>query len=83
VNASPQLRRFTAEELSHFDGREGRPCYIAYKGKVYEIKDSPLWQKGLHQDEHQAGHDLTAELADAPHGEENLASFTGVGELLP
>jgi len=76
-------RRFTARDLSYFDGREGHPAYVAYKGKVYDVSTSPLWLRGLHQDEHLAGRDLTAELADAPHGEENLEGFPLMGEFLP
>lgn len=81
-NAS-NLRRFTARELAAFDGREGRSAYIAYKGKVYDVSASPLWQRGIHQDQHRAGRDLTTELADAPHGDENLAGLPVMGEFLP
>jgi len=81
--AAPALRGFTTRELSAFDGREGRPAYIAYKGKVYDVSASPLWQRGIHQDQHQAGKDLTALLAEAPHGDENLAGLPVMGDLLP
>jgi len=83
MKAAPQPRSFTAGELAAFDGREGRPAYVAYKGKVYDVSTSPLWLKGLHQDEHLAGRDLTAELPDAPHGDENLDGFPVLGEFLP
>ncbi|MFH1483097.1 MAG: cytochrome b5 domain-containing protein, partial [Chloroflexota bacterium] len=81
--ATPAMRGFTSKELSTFDGRQGRPAYIAYKGKVYDISASPLWRGGAHQDQHLAGRDLTAELAEAPHGEENLAGLPVMGEFLP
>ncbi|MBU2009049.1 MAG: pyruvate ferredoxin oxidoreductase [Chloroflexi bacterium] len=81
--AAPTVRGFTPKELSTFDGRQGRPAYIAYKGKVYDISASPLWRGGAHQDQHLAGRDLTAELAEAPHGEENLAGLPVMGEFLP
>ncbi len=74
-------KKFTLEELKQYDGREGRPAYIAYKGIVYEVTDSPLWINGDHQGLHEAGKDLTAELSEAPHGEENLASMKKVGVL--
>ncbi len=80
---APTMRGFTTKELSTFDGRQGRPAYIAYKGKVYDISASPLWRGGSHQDQHQAGKDLTASLAEAPHGEENLAGLPVMGEFLP
>jgi pyruvate ferredoxin oxidoreductase beta subunit len=81
--AAPTLRGFTPKELSTFDGRQGHPAYIAYKGKVYDISASPLWRGGIHQDQHRAGRDLTTELAEAPHGEENLAGLPVMGTFLP
>jgi predicted heme/steroid binding protein len=40
-------RKFTLEELKQYDGRDGRPAYIAYKGKVYDVTDSFLWIDGV------------------------------------
>lgn len=74
-------RAFTLRELADFDGKDGRPAYIAYKGKVYDVGGAPLWAEGKHQMEHQAGRDLTEDLARAPHGEDALASLPVVGEL--
>ena len=81
--AAPAMRVFNPKELSTFDGRQGHPAYIAYKGKVYDVSASPLWRGGFHQDQHQAGKDLTTELASAPHGDENLAGLPVMGEFLP
>ncbi len=36
------MRKFTREELKKYDGKNGRPAYIAYKGKVYDVSDSHL-----------------------------------------
>ena len=44
--------------------------YIAYKGLIYDVSACPHWRTGLHQNEHFPGQDLTAELPNAPHGEE-------------
>ncbi len=74
-------RKFTLEELAKFDGRNGNPAYIAYKGKVYEVTDSGFWIDGDHLGAHQAGKDLTAELDLAPHGPENLDRLKLVGVL--
>jgi len=57
----------TREELAQCDGREGRKAYVAVNGKVYDFSGSRLWAQGDHQGAHQAGRDLTAELAQAPH----------------
>jgi len=75
-------KKFTLDELKQYDGKEGKPAYIAYQGKVYDVTDSPLWTYGDHQGLHEAGKDLTAELSEAPHGEETLANMKIVGVLL-
>ena len=75
-------RKFNVEELKQFDGREGRPGYVAYKGKVYDVTDSFLWIDGDHQGQHIAGKDLTEEMSMAPHGEENLERVKLVGVLV-
>lgn len=74
-------RQFSAEELKTFDGKEGRPAYIAYKGTVYDVTDSPLWKNGTHMRMHSAGQDLTPMLQKAPHAEEVFAKFPIVGSL--
>jgi predicted heme/steroid binding protein len=75
-------RKFTPEELKQYDGREGRPAYIAFKGKVYDVTDSFLWIDGDHQGQHAAGKDLTEEIGLAPHGEETLERVKLVGVLV-
>lgn len=75
-------RKFTLEELKQYDGKEGRPAYIAFRGKVYDVTDNYLWTDGDHQGEHAAGKDLTEAMANAPHGEENLERVKLVGVLV-
>ncbi len=75
------MREFTVRELARFDGRNGRPAYIAYGGVVYDVSDSALWRDGRHQAMHQAGRDLTGELSTAPHGPELLARIPAIGVL--
>ena len=75
-------RKFTLEELKQYDDRDGRPAYIAYKGKVYDVTDSFLWIDGDHQGQHAAGKDLTEDMALAPHGEETLERVKLVGVLV-
>ena len=75
------MKDFTAEELAQYDGREGRPVYVAYEGKVYDLSGSPMWAGGDHEGEHAAGHDLTAEQEDAPH-DVHVTEFPQVGVLV-
>ncbi|MEM1514818.1 MAG: cytochrome b5 domain-containing protein [Candidatus Bathyarchaeia archaeon] len=75
------MREFTEEELAKYDGKNGRPTYIAYDGKVYDVSTSFLWKDGRHQVIHTAGTDLTEALKQAPHSEEVLKKFPIVGVL--
>jgi 2-oxoglutarate ferredoxin oxidoreductase subunit beta len=75
------LKLFTIEELKEFDGAEGRPLYIGYKGKVYDISASPLFQGEKRMRCHIAGKDLTKDIDIAPHGEDLIFKFPVVGRL--
>lgn len=72
----------TIEELHSFDGKEGRPAYIAYKGKIYDVSRSKLWKEGSHLKKHLAGHDLTEAIKTAPHSEDKLLLMPVVGKLI-
>jgi predicted heme/steroid binding protein/uncharacterized membrane protein len=72
----------TLEELQGFDGKEGRPAFIAYNGKVYDVSRSKLWRDGSHARKHLAGHDLTDALKTAPHAEDKVTSMPEVGKLI-
>lgn len=80
--AEKELRRFTIMELKQFDGKEGRPSYIAYQGKVYDVSNSRLWIDGKHAGRHFAGDDLTPGMINAPHDDLIFAKFPIVGELI-
>ncbi len=75
------MKQFTEAELAQYDGKNENPAYIAYKGKVYDVSTSFLWQDGMHQVYHGAGKDLTEALEEAPHGAAVLARFPVVGVL--
>ena len=74
-------RRFTEKDLREFNGENGRPSYIAFKGKVYDVSSSSLWIDGKHQSSHFAGKDLTESTLNAPHNEEVITRFQIVGEF--
>jgi predicted heme/steroid binding protein/uncharacterized membrane protein len=75
------IKEFTPEELVSFDGKEGKPVYIAFQGKVYNVSQSPLWSKGLHMNRHPGGKEFTGEISAAPHGTEVFERYPQVGVL--
>ncbi len=72
----------TEEDLTAFDGNDGRPAYFAFEGRIYDATRSRLWKQGIHMGRHQAGSDLTEALKQAPHGPEKVADLTTVGNLV-
>jgi predicted heme/steroid binding protein len=75
------MKKFTRDELKNYNGGDGH-SYVAYRGKVYDVSESYLWESGQHQDEHEAGSDLTDELdQQAPHDPDMLENFPVVGEM--
>jgi predicted heme/steroid binding protein len=75
------MRRFTKKELAQYDGKDGRPAFIAFEGRVYDVSRSFLWQDGRHQVLHTAGVDLTTDLDQAPHGADLLERCSMIGVL--
>lgn len=71
----------TKEELARFDGQQGQKTYVAVNGKVFDVTESPYWQGGNHQNAHQAGTDLTADLLKAPHVRSVIERFPIVAAL--
>ena len=71
----------TLNELKLYDGKHSSKAYIAYKNVVYDVTESPFWQKGEHQGMHSAGVDLTSALAGAPHGDDVFKEFPIVATL--
>lgn len=74
---------YTLVDLRRLDG-EGGPMCVAYQGVVYDVSACPHWKTGLHEQLHFPGQDLSAELQDAPHGEEvfNRPCVRRIGRLL-
>jgi predicted heme/steroid binding protein len=75
-------RKFTLEDLKQYDGKNGKPAYIAYQGNVYEVTESGLWSGGEHMGLHESGKDLTDEIELAPHREEVLEKVKLIGKLV-
>ncbi|MBN2241699.1 MAG: hypothetical protein JW793_03335 [Acidobacteria bacterium] len=73
------MKEFDPKSLEEFDGREGRPAYVAVKGKVFDLSESELWKTGEHMSRHAAGREQGESLENAPHGEEVFDKFRQVG----
>lgn len=74
------MKKFTADELKNFDGKGGKPAYVGYKGKVYDVSDSDQFLDGDHMG-HSAGMDLTMEMEIAPHADDVMEKMKVVGVL--
>ncbi|MGD6852371.1 MAG: cytochrome b5 domain-containing protein [Candidatus Bathyarchaeia archaeon] len=74
-------KTFTSVELAEYNGKNGKPAYVGYKGKVYEVTESYQWGDGEHLG-HLAGKDLTDQMELAPHGEEVMERMKVVGALI-
>ena len=73
---------YTAETLKQYNGKDGRRCYVAVKGVVYEISGKSLWQEGQHTPsagDAYCGADLTQAISRSPHGESKLRDLPKVG----
>ena len=74
-------RKYSAVELQQFDGLEGRPLYIVFKGKIYDLSASKLWPQGKHMGMHTRSQNLSEAIKSAPHGEDNIFRYPLVGEI--
>lgn len=77
----PSMKTFTKKELAEFDGKNGKPAYIAVDGKIYDVTKSEQWEDGEHQFMHTAGINQTNAIGDAPHNVDVLDKFPVVGTL--
>lgn len=76
------VKIFTKEALKKYNGKHGMPAYTAYNGFVYDVSQSYHWRDGKHWVLHEAGTELTAEMAEAPHFDDVLKKFEIVGRYV-
>ncbi|PRR82648.1 cytochrome b5 domain-containing protein [Clostridium vincentii] len=61
-----EQKEFTLEELSQYDGSNGKPAYVAIEGIVYDLSKESTWAGGTHFNL-TAGKDLTVQFKSC-HG---------------
>ena len=78
-----EMRTFTLEELSQYNGKDGQPAYVAVNGVVYDVTNVEAWKDGEHKMGLTAGNELTEEITNqSPHGLKVLEGLPIVGELV-
>lgn len=71
-------KKFTAESLKNYDGKNGRPAYIAVDGIVYDVTNNSHWTNGDHHGL-TAGQALSKDILKSPHGHSILHRINKVG----
>lgn len=78
----PNQQTFTREQLAQFNGKNGKPAYVAVKGIVYDVTNNAAWSAASHFGL-TAGKDLTQEFASCHAAEQwILNTLKPVGRLI-
>ncbi|MDP4090378.1 MAG: cytochrome b5 domain-containing protein [Bacillota bacterium] len=77
---SRQVREFTIEELTKYNGRRGMPAYVAVDGIVYDLSNVSSWGGGTHFGL-VAGENLSAEYMSCHGVMDILAKLSRVGTI--
>lgn len=80
MSPTETLPTVSRAQLALRNGQDKPEIWIAYRGLVYDVTTSRLWNRGKHY-EHWAGQDLTHELKDAPHTESVFEKFKPIALL--
>jgi predicted heme/steroid binding protein len=82
-SSAAEMRTFTLEELSQYNGKNGQPAYVAVDGVVYDVTNVEAWKDGNHKLGLTAGNELTEEITNqSPHGKKVLEGLPIVGEFI-
>ena len=73
---------FTLKQLAAYNGKNGQPAYVAYKGIVYDLTAVSNWSSGKHHGI-SAGTDVTEVFSSSPHAVSILNMGVVVGKLVP
>ncbi|PYY25938.1 cytochrome b5 domain-containing protein [Paenibacillus illinoisensis] len=78
---STNQRNFTRQQLAEFNGKNGKPAYVAVNEVVYNVTNNAAWSAGTHFGL-TAGQDWTGEFASCHAAEQwILNTLTPVGRL--
>ncbi|MBN1758567.1 MAG: hypothetical protein JW863_09630 [Chitinispirillaceae bacterium] len=72
----------TAEELAGYNGKNGKPIYVAVDSVIYDFSEVRPWRKGKHNG-HSAGKDLSQDIKRSPHKKAVLKKRKKIGRLIP
>ena len=72
----------TLDELEKYNGKNGNPAYLVFKGVIYDVSDSTWFTDGEHMGIHFCGQDLTEEISQAPHDEDVFSDIKKIGQLI-
>lgn len=75
-----ELPVYTLEQLGLRNGRSTREIWVAYRGLIYDVTESPLFKNGRHY-KLDTGRDLTSEMEKAPHLDDVLKDWKIAGKL--
>jgi membrane-associated progesterone receptor component len=80
--SQPNQRIFTVGELATFDGKNGRPAYVAVNGIVYDVTNNRAWAAATHFGL-TSGKDYTQEFTSCHAGQQSiLATLPVIGRLV-
>lgn len=81
IDTETGLLQVSLVELAQFNGKDGNLAFVAVDGNVYDVSNEPNWRNGDHNGQ-QAGQDVSAYIAGAPHGKGILERFKVVGKIV-
>lgn len=73
-------KSFTAEELASYNGKNGKPAYVAVNGIVYDVTNNPAWAAGTHFGQ-LSGKDLSTVFLSCHPDQSVLKAIPAIGEL--
>jgi predicted heme/steroid binding protein len=79
--AAPAEATFTLQQLATYNGKDGKPAYIAVDGIVYDVTDVKAWRKGEHNGG-KAGTDISVKINRAPHKRKVIEKLKKIGVLI-